>query len=66
MSVHVNSDITCLVNGNKPQNKDKRKVDNANTWGIGVKVKDKGNFAIVNPYTVTKDPLSLYVLTNNI
>lgn len=61
VSVTVNEDITCLVNNNKPQNKDKKKTTNNKTWGIGLKVKEKGNFLVLNPYVSGKSPLLLYV-----
>jgi hypothetical protein len=61
VSVNVNTDIVCLVNGNKPQNKDKKKTDGGDGWGIGLRVKDKGNLAVLNPYVVGANPLSLYV-----
>lgn len=63
VSVSVNHNIVCLVNGNKPQNKDKKKTDSDKDWGIGLKVKDKGNLAVLNPYVITSNPLSLYVHT---
>jgi len=52
VSVSVNQDIVCLINHNKPQNKDRKKTDNLKTWGIGLRVKEKGNFAVLNPYLI--------------
>ena len=62
VSVSVNQDIVCLINQNKPQNKDRKKTDNLKTWGIGLRVKEKGNYAVLNPYVVGQTPLSLYTL----
>lgn len=66
VSVSVNQDIVCLINHNKPQNKDKKKTDNLKTWGIGLRVKEKGNYAVLNPYVIGQTPLSLYTLEHPI
>lgn len=62
VSVNVNGDIVCLINQNKPQNKDKKKTDNPKTWGVGLRVREKGNLAVLNPYVIGRTSLSLYTL----